>query len=256
MKIKLTKSVLAILALALNVLSANAYTTLATSTYYLTVGETKYLPVPDVPVGYVDKATWACSSPYIVFETKDEAGAIIHISQAFSDKAIIELLFVEKYYDQKGFTRANTYYKTFEIYCKGGGTGNDDGDDSTATEITGVPANLELEVGESQTITPSINGQTAGFSIMFTSQKPKNFTRVETNYKTGITTITGMMPGTGTLQIKTKEGAEANCKITVKDFPAPADPAESGIDRKTVIREMKRLIKINHSFKTNQQSAQ
>lgn len=113
-------------------------------TYNIEVGETLQLNVPSVPVGYVDKAIWACSNPAIIFISKSEIRATIKATKNFDGYAIIELVYVERYVDNKGFTRANTYSKNFYVSCIG-----NSGNNSTqnATSIL-IQPELTVEIGE------------------------------------------------------------------------------------------------------------
>lgn len=229
---------------------AEAYTTLPSTSYTLNVGESKFLAVPDVTTGYVDKATWACSSPYISFERRDEAGAIISINTPFSGSAVIELLFVEKYYDQKGFTRANTYYKTFKITCRGGGGTNpgEEGGGDGVTRLDNIPEEIVLEVGDQRTITPEpIGGKPSGYTFHWIEWEPARFVTCLRNYLSGDFSLTALMPGKGVLEISTREGGvSARCKVTVKELDTPVTPVETGMSRDEVVSQFRRLIDINH----------
>lgn len=229
---------------------AHAYTTLPSSSYTLDVGETKFLPVPDVYTGYVDKTVWTCSSPYISFEKRDEAGAIISIVAPFSGTALIELLFVEKYYDDKGFTRANTYYKTFEITCRGGGGNVDPGSEGDGvTRLDNVPKEIEMEVGDQQTITPKpVGGKPSGYSFHWIEWEPAQFVSCHHNYNEGNISLTALMPGKGVLEISTREGISTRCNVTVKELDGPEAPLETGLSREEVISQLRNLIEINHKI--------
>lgn len=109
-------------------------------TYNIEVGKTLQLNVPSVPLGYVDKAIWACSNPCITFINKSETSATIKVIEAFNGYATIELVYVEKYVDNKGFTRANTYSQNFYVSSIG------DSDNNTTQNATSILIQPELTV--------------------------------------------------------------------------------------------------------------
>ena len=104
-------------------IDAFAYVTLPSTTHSAKVGETVTLNVPKANYGYISKAVWACSSSSIEFLRKDEISAEIKVKTEFSGYVIVELVCVESYVDEKGFTRAITYYKTYKISCTSSGGG-------------------------------------------------------------------------------------------------------------------------------------
>lgn len=122
---------------------------LQSQNYKVKVGETLRITVPDVSLGYVDKAIWTCNNPAISFIEKSELSATIKVLTAFDGYAIIELVYVEKYVDYKGFTRANTYYTTYYISCIDGNSSNSQ---QYATGISVIP-NLSVAIGEEGKIT-------------------------------------------------------------------------------------------------------
>jgi len=103
--------------------------------YLLDVGEEQTLLVPDVPLGFVDHTVWACDKENIVFVEKDNSGAKVKVTSYFEDYATVSLIYVSKYYDNKGFTRAYTGTKYYTIQCKG-------------TPPTIIPSGVTLKVGE------------------------------------------------------------------------------------------------------------
>lgn len=82
---------------------------------YVGENETVSLSVPNVSPGYVDKAIWACSNSAIAFVDKSTTSATIKAVKSFDEYATVELLYVQKYVDAKGFTRAITYTKNFYV---------------------------------------------------------------------------------------------------------------------------------------------
>lgn len=188
-----------------------AYITVASTSYSLEVGVDKYLSVPNAYEGYIDHAVWACSNAAISFKEKDEAGAIIQITRAFSGTAIIELLATEKYLDRFGYTRARTYYKQYLITCIGGGGGSSAGN----SEII-LPENISMNVGEFKRFNIlSGNCYNGAFTLMWKQYSSENFAVYEVNHNTGVIEIFGIMPGEGVLSVKTAAGEERDCKIVV-----------------------------------------
>lgn len=115
-------------------------------TYSVAVGETITLDVPSVSIGYVDKAIWACPNPSIKFVEKSTFSATIKVVAAFEGHATVELVYVEKYYNNKGHTRQNTYTKNFYISCKGGGS--NPGNSSIRSTKISVQPELKIPLGE------------------------------------------------------------------------------------------------------------
>lgn len=196
----------------------SAYTIYA-GTYNLNVGETIELNVPSVSMGYVDKAIWGCSNPAISFLSKSDASAVIKVVSAFDGYATIELVYVEKYVDKKGFTRANTYSKKFYVSCNGGTSSGSS--QSKATSILVQPT-LELSIGETVTIPYQLlpEGSTAE---VFSRVKPGNVFFVTHNSKERYYTGRAKNAGEERLQIyfyTDEEGLEevsATCYVTVYD---------------------------------------
>lgn len=91
---------------------------------YVGENETVSLSVPNVSPGYVDKAIWACSNSTIAFVDKSTTSATIKAVKSFDEYATVELLYVQKYVDAKGFTRAITYTKNFYVRYKHSGNGS------------------------------------------------------------------------------------------------------------------------------------
>lgn len=114
-------------------------------TYKIKVGETLKLNVPSVTLGYVDKAIWACANPAITFLNKSEVSATIKATKNFDGYAIIELVYVERYVDKKGFTRANTYSKNFYVSCISTSEGSNS--NKNATSIL-IQPELCVEIGK------------------------------------------------------------------------------------------------------------
>ena len=113
-------------------------------TYNIEIGETLQLNVPSVPLGYVDKAIWACSNSAITFINKSEISATIKATKNFDGYAIVELVYVEKYLNNEGHTRANTYCKKFYVSCIGNSENNSN---QSATSIL-IQPELTVEIGE------------------------------------------------------------------------------------------------------------
>lgn len=188
---------------------AYAYVTLPSTSYSLEVGIDKYLSVPDVYYGYIDHAVWTCSNSAIAFKEKDASGAIIQITTNFSGTAIIELVATEKYIDNFGYTRANTYYKQYLITCVGGGSSNED------SEIL-LPETIELNLGETKHFKIlSGNCYNGAFSLSWKNQVPEGCVMYSVNYNTGDIDISGVMSGVAILNVSTVNGDDIDCKIVV-----------------------------------------
>ena len=104
-------------------------------TFLIDVGVEQFIPAPEVPYGYIDKAIWDCDYNKVTFVEKSNSGAIIKISSYFDNAATVSLTYVVKYYDYKGFTRSYTGIKYYSVQCKG-----------TAPMI--VPSGITLKKGD------------------------------------------------------------------------------------------------------------
>lgn len=183
--------------------TAYAYITVPSTSLTLVVGEDKFLPVPDASRGYIDHAVWACSKSEIQFREKDEAGAIIYISKAFSGTGVVEVVATEKYYDSYGRTRALTYYKQFLITCMGGGGTVD------VSKIV-LPELINLKVGETKNYKVT-SGASNDYGIYWNTDRNAIYSKAED----GTIDITGTRAGTGEITVKTTSGDEKVCKIDV-----------------------------------------
>ncbi len=181
---------------------------LPSTSYELSVGVDKYLPVPDAYYGYIDHAVWACSQSGITFKQKDAAGAIIQITRKFSGTAIVEVLATEKYYDSLGYTRSETYYKQYLITCTGGSS-------SEVSEII-LPQTISLNLGETKSF-KILSGDcyNGAFTITKKECEPSGCVSYSVNYKTGDILLSGMMVGECVLNIETANGDEMDCRIVV-----------------------------------------
>ena len=140
MRNRIFKFLFGLLVAVVNVVSVKAG-----STYNLEIGSMLKLDVPSVSLGYVDKAIWACSNPAIEFVDKSNFSATITATDYFEGYAIVELVYVEKYVDYKGFTRANTYTKNYYISCQG--NNSNDGTTGMAKSIS-VEPEIRVAIGE------------------------------------------------------------------------------------------------------------
>ena len=148
-------------------------------TYQIGVGETLQLNVPSVSLGYVDKAIWACTNPAITFVNKSEISATIKANRTFDGYAAIELVYVEKYVDQKGFTRAITYTKNYYVSCVGSGSG--DGTQKQATSIS-IQPELKVEIGGQAKISYQLYPEGSTADVRVTSSPGTHFNGL-TSYK-------------------------------------------------------------------------
>lgn len=203
-------------ALLLFSVSSFAYVTLTPSSYTVNVGEELYLNVPSATVGYIDKAVWACSNSNIAFVQKDDAGAIVKANAYFSGAAIVELVCVEKYVDEKGYTRAVTYYKEFRITCAGSSSGG-----GQLTSISFPTQNLK--VGDIVYVNPTV--QPAGAEVNYASWSMLDGVADVASifiWDNKVKVIAGS-PGTEKAIITTVEGKSAIVTVNVS---APSSPSK------------------------------
>lgn len=194
-------------------------------TYSLKVGETQRLNVPSVYLGYVDKAIWACSNPAIQFVSKSSISAEITVLKPFDGYATIELLYVEKYADYKGNTRANTYTKNYYVTCNGE---THNGSTSTAATSISVTPEIKVAVGERGKIYYKLypEGSTAE---IWTKREPDNhyfggITHYDENgYLMGYASSPGIQNVILYFYNENEETVSSTCKVTVYD-PTWTDP--------------------------------
>ena len=197
-------------------ISSFAYVTLAPESHTVKVGEPLYLATPEVSRGYIDNAVWACANPNVVFIEKDAAGAIIQVNRHFSGMAVVELVCVEKYADEKGYTRAVTYYKEFRITCSGTSPGG-----TTLTSISFPTQNLQ--VGDIVIVKPTV--QPADAEVTFASWSLSDgvadvasiFITVDNQVK-----VIARSPGTEKAKITTADGMSATITVNVSKPTVPS----------------------------------
>lgn len=187
-------------------LPAEAYITVPSTSIRIGINEETFLSVPDATQGYIDHATWTCSSPYVVFTDKSDAGAIIKIVQNFTGTAIIELVFVEKYLDDANLTRAVTYYKQFKITCNAN-------DGTEPLSISFAP--VEIGIGDIVEITPRVSPYNAIVSYSSYSIKEIGGASVYVDFGQNKVMARGVTPGTTIAEITTSNGISAELKVTV-----------------------------------------
>lgn len=186
--------------------------------YSIGVGEMLTLNVPSVSIGYVDKAIWACSNPAISFVSKSSQYAKITALKSFEGYATVELVYVEKYVDYKGFTRANTYSRNFHVSCKNGMSGG--GSSESATSIY-VEPEIKVAIGETAKIHYQLypEGSTAK---LWTHRYPdRYFTGLsfdeENKYVKGHARDVGVENVSIYFYNENEEEISATCKVTVYD---------------------------------------
>lgn len=211
--------------------NAQAYITVPSASVSLETGIDKFLPVPQAAEGYIDHAVWACSKSEISFKQKDEAGAIISITRAFSGTAVVEVMATERYMDRFDRMRARSYYKQYLVSCVGAG--------SIEPSVIVLPESITLKLGETKHFKilagDCYNG---AFSLKWDYQNPRNCVQYSVNYTTGDIDFSGVMSGEGRLIVTTADGEEGRCDITVD-----AGPVSSGRHTEDVaILELKSLI--------------
>lgn len=189
--------------------TANAYITVPSTSYTLEVGVDQFLSVPDPYYGYIDHAVWACLKPEIEFIEKDEAGAIIKITNAFSGSAVVEVLATERYHDFYGKLRAVTYYKQYVITCQNG--------PSLQESNIILPDLVTLTIGESKHF-KVLSGScyNGAFDLSWKNQSKKNFAYFNVNWASGDIAFIGAMVGDGILTVSTAAGEKKDCRIKVE----------------------------------------
>ena len=186
------------------------------NTYSVEVGKTLTLDVPPAR-GAIDKAIWACSNPAISFVNKSSVSATIEVTKSFEGHATIELVYVERTVDYKGFTRANTYCKNFYVSCKSGIQG---GGSSVAATSISIDPEVKVAVGGKARINYHLypEGSTAK---IFCSGNPGTYfngmTVYDSGYLEGYARSAGMEEVKVYIYDKSGEEVSAKCKVTVYD---------------------------------------
>jgi len=229
MKTKLWLLTFIFLSICINDLHAESYT--------VKVGEEQYLPVPSVSKGYVDKAIWACSSPSIQFVSKDEVGATIKVVSAISGTAIVELVYVAKYVDDKGWTRSYTLQHNYYI-------------SSTSVEgtVLSIPQEIEVYVNSEITLQPAILPNGAQIKELSCNVSPTGYAgAVPMSNMTVV--VRGIKSGKCTLTI-TSGSLSASCNVTVIDVPGTEShaPMISTLTKEKTMSRLKDIIQ-----KTNEE---
>ena len=184
---------------------------------YVGENETVSLNVPNVSPGYVDKAIWACSNSAIAFVEKSTTSATIKAIKPFEDYATIELVYVQKYIDAKGFTRAITYTKNFYVRYKYNGSS---GTQTMPTKLI-IEPEMRVAIGEKVKIPYSFSPNGSSAEI-YTSCRPGTFFNGIVNHKDG-NYLEGWARAAGkeSLRVyfydKNDESVSAYCTITVYD---------------------------------------
>lgn len=194
-----------------------AYVTLAPTSHVLNVGEQLFLSTPNATHGYIDHAVWACSNANISFVQKDAAGAIIVSNNYFSGTAIVELVCVEKYADEKGFTRAITYYKEYKITCSGTSQGG-----TEATSLSFPTQNLKI--GDMVIVEPVV--KPSGADVTYYSYSlTDGYADVATIFVNGLNQVEviARAPGTEKAKITTTNGLSATITVNVATPSMPSN---------------------------------
>ena len=184
---------------------------------YIGENETVSLSVPNVSPGYVDKAIWACSNPAITFIDKSTTSATIKAVKPFENYATIELLYVQKYIDAKGFTRAITYTKNFYVRYKYNGSS---GSQTMPTELI-VEPEIRVAIGEKAKIPYSFVPEGSNAKIYY-SCKPGTYFNSIVNHTDGYY-LEGWARAAGEERLrvyfydKNDESVSAYCTLTIYD---------------------------------------
>lgn len=174
-------------------------------TYSLNVGDTQYLAVPSVSIGYVSKAVWACSNSSIQFVEKSEIGATVKVVSSFSGTATVELVYVQTYIGTySGRTEAVTHTKNFYIQCSGGSSGG-----VVPTSVS-LPDGLTVEVGKSVQIVPSLVPSNASTKFSWSTESITGRAGIN-----GSGLVTGYESGTVRVNVSTENNLSASCVVRV-----------------------------------------
>lgn len=212
--------------------------------YSIEVGETLTLNVPTVSLGYVDKAIWVCSNSAISFVSKSTHSAKITALKMFEGYATVELVYVEKYVDNKGFTRANTYTKNYHIYCKANGEGS-----STVATSISVEPEIKVAIGEKANIYYHLYPEGSTTELWTSISPGKHFNGLilhkDDGYVEGIARSTGVENVSVYFYNEKDERVSATCKVTVYDptWIAPTSMSVPNVLQLTV-GETKKLLPI------------
>ena len=210
---------------------------------YIGENETVSLNVPDVSPGYVDKAIWTCSNPAIAFVNKSTIYATIKAVKPFDGNATVELLYVQKYIDSRGFTRAITYTKSFYIRYKYSGSGST----SAAPKEIVVEPELRVALGETVKIPYSILPEGSSAEIWTSCTPGKYFGGIvnypDEKYIIGRATAVGEESVRLYFYDKNKEQVSSYCHVTVYD-PSWTAPESISVPSVVLLKpsESKRLI--------------
>ena len=73
-------------------------TTSWAETFLIDVGVEQFIPTPEVPYGYIDKAIWNCDDSKATYVEKRNSGAIIKISSYFDSEENVSTNYVDNNY--------------------------------------------------------------------------------------------------------------------------------------------------------------
>lgn len=198
-------------------------------TYSVGVGETATLNVPSVSLGYVDKAIWACSNSAISFVSKSTSSATIKVMKDFEGYAKVELVYVAKYVDSKGFTRANTYSKDFYVSCKNGSSTG--GTASAATSISTIPE-IKVAIGEKAKIHYTLYPQGSTAKLYAKSSNTTCFSSVTLHEADSYAEGYARNVGTANVSVyfydSNDDMKSSSCKVTVYD-PTWTEPQSMSV---------------------------
>lgn len=185
---------------------AYSYVTIPTFSYSgATKGQKINLEIGRGITGYIDHSVWACSNPNIGFISKSDTNAQIEVINEFSGTAVVELLYVEKYVDNKGFTRSVTYYREFKITCRLSNSSN--------LSYISFPQ-TELKIGDIIEIAPKLIPSNAYVTyISVENSNPNIATFFLFNNTVRVRAINS---GIATAKIQTSSGKSATATVIVK----------------------------------------
>ncbi len=212
--------------------------------YTINVGQYLNLEVPSVSLGYVDKAIWGCTNPAISFISKSDFSATITALNAFSGYATIELIYIERYIDNKGHTRANTYRKNFYVSCIESPSG---GESTITPTAIYCPPQIEVEIGQKAKIPYSFTPSNASAKIWHDSYPGTNFNGITIfsteNYLEGYARNAGTEEVDIYFYDNNDNKISTTCKVVVYD-PTWITPQSISMQTSIVLKkgEIKKLL--------------
>lgn len=185
-----------------------AFSMAYSQTYYLHVGEAKFLGIPYTNYVVEGSASWGCTHRQIDASTDDkESGVIITIKQYFSDAATISVTWTEEYFNSRtGHSQFTAHGHTWTIRCK-------------PVNINLAESNIEMKPGDTKRLNYSWSEPSwaSAAQVEWVSSDPSIATvEGSSSSITKYATITAKKSGNVTITANTNMGPSAVCNVTVK----------------------------------------